>query len=140
MPRLFILVVLLASTLSVAGCSKAEKGERGEPGPTGDRGEAGPPGPAGSSAIHVRSGRGPDETFCPLGEHVVSAFCISQTDVVSTPTFVSSGAEPPDRCRMPGCDTGDRLLRRRYPGAALVRPALSPSKTTVGLGSVQSLR
>ena len=93
--------LLVAVALTLSGCSKGAKGERGERGPPGDAGETGPPGAAGSSAIHIRTGRGPEPTFCPLGENVISAFCVSQTGAVTTPTFIAKQPDPPSGVSCP---------------------------------------
>jgi len=93
--------VLIAVGISLSACSKGAKGERGERGPQGDQGETGPQGTPGSSAIHIRTGHGPDETFCPLGENVIAAFCVDRNGAASTATFISSRGEAPTGAACP---------------------------------------
>jgi hypothetical protein len=93
--------ILIAVGMTLSACSKGAKGERGERGPQGDPGEAGPPGTPGSSAIHIRTGHGPDETFCPLGENLIAAFCVDRNGTASTAAFLASRGEAPTGASCP---------------------------------------
>lgn len=93
--------VVIAVGITLSACSKATKGERGERGAQGEQGETGPTGPTGSSAIHIRTGRGPDETFCPIGENAIAAFCVDRNGAATTATFIANRGEAPTGAACP---------------------------------------
>ncbi|MGI8526895.1 MAG: hypothetical protein ACR2K5_12100 [Pseudolabrys sp.] len=109
--RIAALAVLLAASITLAGCfegpagpagpkgDKGDKGDAGIAGPAGPIGPAGPagqPGPAGSvgqNGTPLRVIKGVTDAKCSEGETLIGAYCVSPNSAVSTnPEMTPSGA------------------------------------------------
>jgi hypothetical protein len=102
--RVITLAVLLAASVTLAGCfegpagppgPKGDAGAAGPAGPAGPAGQAGPAGPAGPSGAAGTAGttlrviKGQPSAACGAGETMIAAYC-SEGD--KAPAMSSGGA------------------------------------------------
>lgn len=93
--RVISIAVLLAASVTLAGCFEGPagppgpKGEAGAAGPAGPAGAAGQPGPAGKSGTALRVIKGQATAACDAGETMIAAYC---ADTDKAPSMTSGGA------------------------------------------------